>query len=68
MLRPEIDWEICESCYPCEARKSCKTRAIVQIDFDEPVYIELGRCNGCGECVLACCCGAIRMKNGSSAG
>ncbi len=41
MLRPEIDWEICQTCDPCEARRACKTRAIVKIDRDEPPYIEL---------------------------
>ncbi|MEJ2265976.1 MAG: 4Fe-4S binding protein [Anaerolineales bacterium] len=63
MLRPEVDWLICQSCDPCEARKVCKTRAIMKIDPDEPVYIELGRCNGCGLCVPACLYSAITMHN-----
>lgn len=64
MLRPEIDWEICQTCDPCEARRACKTRAIVKIDRDEPPYIELSRCNGCGECVVTCTFQAIMLKNG----
>jgi len=64
MLIPEIDWDKCQVCSPCEARRSCKTRAIVQIDLDEPPYIELSRCNSCGLCVLACLSKAISMKNG----
>ncbi|HEX6303738.1 MAG TPA: 4Fe-4S binding protein [Anaerolineales bacterium] len=63
MLRPEIDWLICQSCDPCEARSACKTRAIMKIDPDEPAYIELSRCNGCSNCVPACLYGAISMAN-----
>lgn len=63
MLRPEIDWLICQSCDPCEARQVCKTRAIMKIDPDEPAYIELSRCNGCSNCVSACLFNAISMVN-----
>jgi Fe-S-cluster-containing hydrogenase component 2 len=67
MLHPEIDWEICQACFPCKARAVCKTRAIVKIAPDEPAYIELARCNACGLCVLGCACGAITMINSSTA-
>jgi Fe-S-cluster-containing hydrogenase component 2 len=65
VVRPEIDWLICEGCDTCQARLACKTRAIVKIDTDEPVFIELKRCNGCAKCVPACPYGAIVMKNGT---
>ena len=68
MLHPQISWDNCQVCDPCQARKVCKTRAIFQIDIDEPPFIELGRCSGCAACVLACCCGAILMVNSGSAG
>lgn len=67
MLRPEINWELCQSCHPCQARGVCKTRAIVKFDPDEPAFIELSRCNSCGLCVLACTCRAITMRNTSVA-
>lgn len=63
MLRPEVSWDICQACDPCQARLVCKTRAIIKIDPDEPVLIQLERCSGCGECVLACSFEAIQMKN-----
>lgn len=66
MLRPVIDWQICQVCNPCQAIAVCRTRAIIQIDADETPYIELGRCNGCGACVLACPNQAIVMKNENS--
>lgn len=64
MLYPELDWDVCQICIPCEARKACNTRAIVQIDPDEPPYIEITRCNSCGQCVLSCQFEAITMQNG----
>jgi Fe-S-cluster-containing hydrogenase component 2 len=67
MLIPEIDWDLCQACTPCQARSACKTRAITQIDPDEPPYIAYERCNSCAACVLACCCGAISMINSSTA-
>lgn len=64
MLFPELDWDICEVCQPCLARRSCNTRAIVQIDYDEPPYIDISRCSSCGECVLSCPNNAICLVNG----
>jgi MinD superfamily P-loop ATPase len=63
MLRPVIDWQLCQACNPCQAMLVCRTRAIVQIDPDESPFIELGRCSGCCACVLACSYQAIIMKN-----
>ncbi|MBN2548691.1 MAG: hypothetical protein JXB15_06020 [Anaerolineales bacterium] len=68
MLRPEINYSLCQSCNPCEARLACKTRAIIQIDPGDPPYIELGRCTGCADCVAACNFNAIRMCNSSTPG
>ena len=68
MLRPEVDWLICQGCDPCTARPACKTRAILQIDMCDPVYIEQARCNGCAKCVPACTFGAIAMINGTPPG
>jgi Fe-S-cluster-containing hydrogenase component 2 len=62
VLRPEIDFAVCQVCDPCEARPVCKTRAIVKIDTDEPPVIALERCSRCGLCVKACSYGAIALK------
>lgn len=67
MLRPIINFEICQACHPCLARQVCKTRAIVKLDSDEPPDIAIERCSGCSACVLACACGAIQMRNSGSA-
>jgi len=63
MLRAEVNWDICQACDPCSARLACKTKAVVKIDADEPAFIELARCNGCGDCLPACPYGAIALRN-----
>jgi MinD superfamily P-loop ATPase len=63
MLRPIIDFDVCQACRPCEARLACNTRAIVNLDPDEPPYIALERCSGCSACVVSCSFGAIQMHN-----
>ena len=65
MLRPKIDWTLCQICEPCTSRPVCKVRAVVKIDPDEAPYIDLDRCNGCGNCITACPHGAIIMLNGN---
>jgi Fe-S-cluster-containing hydrogenase component 2 len=59
---PEVNWDICQICDPCEARQVCQTRAIVKMGADEPAYIEHSRCNRCGKCVLACPFAAIQFN------
>jgi Fe-S-cluster-containing hydrogenase component 2 len=68
MLRPEIDWELCQVCNPCLAKPACRTRAVVKFDPDEPPFIEMERCNGCAKCVPACPFAAISMRNNGSQG
>ena len=63
MIWVEIDWDICQVCQPCEARLSCKVRAIVQLDPDEPAFVDRTRCNGCNVCLTACPFGAIKMHS-----
>lgn len=65
MLHPEINWEICQTCTPCLARKVCKPHALLQVDLDEPPYIDYSRCTFCGHCALACDFGAINLVNHS---
>lgn len=61
---PEIDWDICQVCDPCQAQLVCKTRALVKIEPDEPPYLEMSRCTRCSLCILACTCQAILLHNG----
>jgi len=61
MLRPVICTNLCVACPVCKARLACKTRAITKIDEDEPPFIAIERCRGCGTCTFACDYGAIVM-------
>ena len=63
MLWAEVDWNACCMCEPCQARLACNTRAIVKFPGDEPAFIDLDRCHGCGKCLPACLCEAIQLNN-----
>jgi Fe-S-cluster-containing hydrogenase component 2 len=60
MFWAEINWGLCQGCEACPARQACKPRAIVKF-VDEPAFIELDRCRGCGKCVPACQYQAISL-------
>jgi MinD superfamily P-loop ATPase len=51
---PIIDYERCQVCRKCEAAQYCRFKAFVRFDREEPPYIEVSRCNGCGDCVPYC--------------
>ncbi len=63
MLRAEVNWDTCRMCDPCSARLTCKTKAVIKMDADEPAVIDLTRCNGWGECYAACPYTAIALKS-----
>ncbi len=48
---PEFDLDKCARCGKCG--KVCKTKAIVSIPDNYPLFIE-GQCNGCGACKMVC--------------
>ena len=51
---PTIDYERCQVCGKCEASKHCRFKAFVRFDREEPPYIEVSLCGGCGDCVPYC--------------
>ncbi|GAB4251667.1 MAG: hypothetical protein Kow00129_12550 [Thermoleophilia bacterium] len=52
----------CRACSKCTARKSCRTKALIQLDPGEPAVVKASDCMGCGDCVEACPYDAIQMK------
>lgn len=51
---PHIDASECQTCKRCEARKVCRTKAILALDPGEAPFIDGSRCHGCMVCVPAC--------------
>jgi Fe-S-cluster-containing hydrogenase component 2 len=60
-IRIRINDDLCRTCGKCLAAKVCTVRAIVQLDPDEPPYIDLQRCYDCRLCLAACPFEAIFM-------
>lgn len=56
---PRVDEGRCQVCRKCEARKVCKTKAIVALDPGESPFIDGNLCYGCLICVPACPFGAV---------
>lgn len=56
---PHVIDELCLVCGKCQARDVCRTKAILQIDRDEPPFIDPSRCYGCRACIPVCPAGAI---------
>jgi MinD superfamily P-loop ATPase len=51
---PHVLDELCHSCRKCLARTVCKSKAIIQLDPDEPPFIDASRCYGCHLCITTC--------------
>jgi MinD superfamily P-loop ATPase len=56
---PQVVDALCRVCGKCLARQVCRSKAILQIDRDEPPFIDPNRCYGCRACIPACPNGAI---------
>jgi MinD superfamily P-loop ATPase len=54
IVMPTLDYDRCQACRKCEAAQHCRFKAFVRIDGEEPPFIDVGRCGGCGECVPHC--------------
>ena len=54
VVTPTIDYDLCQACQRCEAAQHCRYKAFVRFDREEPPYIAVERCNGCGDCAPNC--------------
>ena len=54
IILPILDYDRCQACRKCQAAANCRFKAFVRIDRDEPPYIDVARCGGCGDCVPHC--------------
>jgi Fe-S-cluster-containing hydrogenase component 2 len=51
------------ACPTCLARQVCPTKAILRLDYDEPVAVNHTLCRGCGKCVTVCPWQAIEVSD-----
>ena len=63
MLRAKVNGQVCRACQPCPARRVCRIKALMLIDDDERLVVDLTRCRGCGDCLGACPYAAIAMQS-----
>ena len=54
-----VDDDVCQACKRCLAGDVCRGNAFRRIDRDEAPFIDMSRCWGCMECVMACPNGAV---------
>jgi MinD superfamily P-loop ATPase len=64
---PVLDYDLCQACRKCEAAANCRFKAFVRIDRDEPPYIDVTRCGGCGDCAPHCPFGALATPRSEKA-
>lgn len=55
----EVDDKVCHVCRKCLARDVCRGKAIRIIDRGEAPFLDMSRCWGCMDCLVACPFGAI---------
>jgi Fe-S-cluster-containing hydrogenase component 2 len=58
---PYVDAALCQACRKCPARAVCKSKALIQLDPEEPPFVDASRCYGCDLCIQACPFGALRL-------
>jgi len=57
-----VDSELCANCRHCLAQRTCRMKALMRIDLDEPPFIDTHRCRGCGVCMSDCPSEAITVQ------
>lgn len=65
-IRPSVLEDRCVRCKSCFSW--CSVGAIGQADPNGPVTIDHAKCRGCGECLISCRVGAIRINWADDAG
>lgn len=63
MKKNTVDYNKCNKCTKCVARKSCPTKALFKLDIDEPAAVDIQLCYGCGKCVPVCPHDALSVRD-----
>lgn len=62
MKKANVDFNKCQVCSKCEARKACPTKALFKLDEDEPATVDIQLCYGCAKCTMECPHNAIYVR------
>ncbi|RLI05683.1 4Fe-4S ferredoxin [Candidatus Bathyarchaeota archaeon] len=57
-----VDPSKCLRCFKCPPIEVCPSKAISRLDPDEPPFVDVEYCLGCGECAKKCPAAAISVK------
>jgi heterodisulfide reductase subunit A len=61
-MKAIIDAPKCLCCEKCKVAKACPVKAVFRISSDEPAFIDMNLCHGCGLCAAACPANAVTLK------
>jgi heterodisulfide reductase subunit A-like polyferredoxin len=64
MPRAYIDPQKCTCCPKCHAARICPIKVVHRLSDDEPAYVDMATCHGCGDCVSACPAKAVVLREG----
>ncbi|NLF87708.1 4Fe-4S dicluster domain-containing protein [Candidatus Bathyarchaeota archaeon] len=63
-MKAIIDAAKCTHCPKCYVAKECPIKAVFRIADDEPAFIDMSLCHGCGVCAAACPKHAVMLREG----
>lgn len=58
----QVDFQKCQACRDCPAKKACRTKALIKMGPDEEAIVKPSDCMGCGDCVDPCPYDAVSLK------
>ncbi len=61
-MKAIIDPTKCILCKRCGVARECPVKAVFRIADDEPAFIDMKLCHGCGLCAAKCPAKAVIMR------
>jgi len=61
-MKAIIDSKKCMQCKKCIVATACPIKAVFRISDEEPTFIDMKLCHGCGLCAAKCPEGAVIMR------
>ena len=61
-MKAIVDANKCSLCKKCYVARECPIKAVFRLGDDEPAFIDMSLCHGCGLCVAKCPSNAVVMR------